>query len=103
MTETTTRPSERVYVSGPMTGIPDDNFPAFNAAADDLAAQGYAVENPAAKGIVDGWEWADYLRYDIRVLTECDAIFTLPGWEASRGATLEMHVAKALGLKWLNA
>lgn len=93
----------KVYVSGPMTGYPDENFPAFNAAAALLETQGYVVENPAAKGIVDGWEWSDYLRFDIRILTECDAIFTLPGWEASRGATLEKHVADALGLKWLNA
>lgn len=92
----------RVYISGPMTGYPDDNFPAFNAKAAELEAEGYEVENPAAKGVIDGWEWSDYLRYDLRVLTECDAVYTLDGWEGSRGASLEMHVAKALGLEWIN-
>lgn len=92
----------KVYVSGPMTGYPEFNFPAFNAVAALLRESGYETANPADTGLVDGWEWADYLRYDLRLLTECDAVYTLDGWEASRGAALEMHVAKALGLKWLN-
>jgi hypothetical protein len=29
----------------------------------------------------------------------CDAIQLLPGWENSRGATLEHHIAVALGLQ----
>ncbi len=93
----------KVYISGPMTGIENYNFPAFNRAAAILAMHGYDVENPADKGVIDGWEWADYLRYDLRVLTLCDAIYRLPGWENSRGATLEVHVAVALGLTVIDA
>lgn len=51
--------ANRVYVAGPMTGIPDFNYPAFNAVADQLRAQGYEVENPADHGIVEGAQWAD--------------------------------------------
>ena len=36
-----------VYLSGPMTGLPDLNFPAFHAAADKLRSQGVQVVNPA--------------------------------------------------------
>lgn len=97
-----TKVRRRVYVSGPMTGIPDDNFPLFNATSEELRNQGWDVENPAEKGIIPGWEWADYLRYDIIRLCGCTAIYTLPGWENSRGARLEMHVAQALGIEWVN-
>ncbi|WP_259331943.1 DUF4406 domain-containing protein [Pseudomonas sp. GW101-3H06] len=55
----------RVYVAGPMTGLMDFNYPAFNAAADQLRALGYEVENPADHGIVPGAEWADYMAYDL--------------------------------------
>ena len=37
----------RVYCSGPMTGHPDHNIPAFNAAAKRLREQGHFVVNPA--------------------------------------------------------
>ena len=88
-----------VYVSGPMTGYADWNFPAFNAAAADLRAQGLRVINPADHGLVDGAEWADYLRTDLVQLLTCERIHLLPGWRKSKGAQLELHVAKALGLQ----
>ena len=38
-----------IYVSGPMSGLPDLNFPAFHAAAAELRALGHTVVNPAEK------------------------------------------------------
>lgn len=87
---------EKVYVSGPMSGLKDDNFPAFNSAEVRLRAAGFDVENPAQKGIIEGWTWEDYLRYDIRVLMDCQAIYLLNGWRRSQGASLEMHIAAKL-------
>ena len=40
--------TKRVYVAGPMTGIENFNYPAFNAAADALRAQGYQVTASAS-------------------------------------------------------
>ncbi|MDR0226123.1 MAG: DUF4406 domain-containing protein [Burkholderiaceae bacterium] len=88
----------RIYVAGPMTGLPDHNFPAFNAAAVALRAKGWHVENPAEHGILEGAEWADYLHYDMGRLATCSAVHLLPGWSKSRGATLEVHVATTLGM-----
>ncbi|HHG5178101.1 TPA: DUF4406 domain-containing protein [Pseudomonas aeruginosa] len=92
----------RIYVAGPMTGYKDFNFPAFNAQAEKLRGLGYHVENPAEHGIVDGAEWQDYLRYDIGRLSTCEAIFLLPGWSKSKGAALEVHIAKALGMTFIH-
>ena len=36
----------RIYVSGPMTGMPDNNIHAFRAAAERLRSQGHFVINP---------------------------------------------------------
>lgn len=88
----------RVYIAGPMTGYENYNFAAFNAEADRLRAQGLHVENPADHGVVDGADWADYLRYDIGRLATCERIHLLPGWSKSKGARLEVHIAKALGV-----
>ncbi|WP_256588086.1 DUF4406 domain-containing protein [Pseudomonas sp. LG1D9] len=93
----------RVYIAGPMTGIADYNFPAFNAMADKMRAAGWHVENPADHGLVPGAQWADYLRYDIGCLASCEAIMLLPGWTASRGARLEVSIAKELGVVFMFA
>lgn len=90
--------ANRVYVAGPMTGLPEYNFPAFNAAAAMLRAQGLHVENPAEHGIVDGADWADYLHYDLARLATCSEIYLLPGWSKSRGAALEALCAHTLGM-----
>ena len=86
----------KLYLSGPMTGRPAHNFPAFNAAEKELRSAGYEVANPADKGLLDGWEWADYLRHDIVQLLNCDGVATLPGWRSSKGALLEVHIARQL-------
>ncbi len=87
----------RVYVSGPMTGLPGLNFPAFEAAATALRAKGYEVVSPHEDD-KPGLEWHEYLRADLALLVTCDAIASLPGWEQSKGARLEHHVADELGL-----
>lgn len=95
--------ANRVYVAGPMTGIDDFNYPAFNAVADQLRAQGYEVENPADHGIVEGAQWADYMAYDLTRLGLCGVIALLPDWEKSQGARLEVLIAERLGMTVVNA
>lgn len=87
----------RVCVSGPMTGLPDLNAPAFHEAAKRLRAEGHHVVNPAELGEPEGWAWEDFLRRDLRHLLDCDAICLLPGWHRSRGAQLAQYVAVKLG------
>jgi len=81
-----------------MTGLPRHNFPKFNKAEKLLLAQGVEVVNPATKGIIKGWTWAQYLRMDLGQLLECDAIYLLKGWHHSNGAQLEYHVARTLNM-----
>lgn len=88
----------KVYVAGPMSGLPDLNFPAFHAKAKHLREFGYEVINPAEINIDPTTGWVACMRADIRELVTCDAIFLLSGWEKSKGATLEHHIAQALGM-----
>ncbi len=87
---------ERVYIAGPMTGLPGLNFEAFHIAAANYRAKGCHVENPAEINPDKKMPWADCMRKDIPRLLTCESIAMLPGWEASRGATLEHDLAKAL-------
>lgn len=93
-----TVPGNRVYLAGPMTGHENHNFPAFHAAAERLRASGLEVVNPADHGLVDGLGWADYMRWDLVKLAGCHSVYVLPGWEKSKGASLEVAIAHALGM-----
>lgn len=88
----------KIYIAGPMTGLPGHNLPAFAEAAELLTARGYDAVNPGRRGVILGYTWRDYMRDALRELLDCDAVALLDGWEHSRGAQLEMHVAQALGM-----
>jgi hypothetical protein len=89
----------KVYLSGPMTGIPEWNFPAFNAEAARLRAAGHYVVNPAELNPDTSMSWHQCMRADIKALCDCDTLALLPGWEVSQGAHLELHIAHRLGLR----
>ncbi|PZD95215.1 hypothetical protein DNH61_11690 [Paenibacillus sambharensis] len=87
-----------IYLSGPMSGIKEYNYPAFRSTARDLRENGYKVINPAEiKPIEQTWE--GFMKADIKALMDCTTVVMLPGWESSKGAQLERHIAEALGME----
>lgn len=104
----------RVYLSGPMSGRPDMNRAAFRVAAEAFRDAGAAaVWDPSELADMswfpcDGWtttEREQAMREDLRELTRCDEqglyydmLVSLPGWQASAGATVERDAARAMGI-----
>lgn len=82
-----------------MTGIEGFNFPAFNAMAARLRANGLSVVNPVDLNPDPRTPRIECLRSDIRELCGCDGIALMPGWQQSSGASLELHVAQHLGFE----
>lgn len=94
----------KLYIAGPMTGLPEFNYPAFDAAEQQLQAEGFAVLNPTSieadnptPGTPQRWDW--YMRRAIRLVLEADGLALLPGWSTSTGAKLELSIALRLGLE----
>lgn len=95
----------RLYLSGPMSGIPEFNAPVFNEAAVKLREQGYEVVSPVEEderyGQVLGVNatWGDLLARDVKLIADSgiDAIVLLPDWEKSKGARLEVFLCLLLG------
>lgn len=86
----------KLYVSGGMSHYPGFNFPAFAEATKALRLAGYEVEDPGEFGVQDGWDWTDYLKKDLHIVIDSDGVATLPNWQESRGACLEVSTAQAL-------
>lgn len=89
---------KRIYIAGPMSGLPDFNYPAFNLAAERLRALGFEVEKPAENPAPPCGSWLGYMRLGIRQLAQCDGVVTLAGWQNSRGARIEVQLAQQLNL-----
>ena len=84
----------RIFISGPITGVPN-YLDIFNKAAAILAGEGYRVINPANMVTVmdNQATWADYMMIDAELLRMCDAMVQLPGWENSLGCQREYGMA----------
>lgn len=80
----------RVYISGPVTGI-DDYMERFSKAEKELEAQGFGVINPAK---VNAQLPADITTYE-EYMNMCTHIYMLKGWEKSTGANREFGYALA--------
>lgn len=88
---------KRIYIAGPMSGLPDFNYPAFHTEAARLRALGFHVESPAENPKQESWE--AYMKQSIRQMLTCDAVFLMTGWEASRGAGIEYRLAVTVGME----
>lgn len=91
------RMTRTVYISGPMTSLPDLNRQAFAWAEAQVTAAGLTPINPHTL-CHPSWGWNECMRADVKALCDCGAIFLLAGWQNSNGAQLELHIAHRLGL-----
>lgn len=90
----------RVYISGPVTGMPEDNHLMFSEAKTLLMQAGYDPVNPLEHWPnAPGATWQECLRADMKLLMDCDGVALLPGHLDSRGSKLEALVAMELGLE----
>jgi hypothetical protein len=102
-----------VYICGPRTGIPDENIPAIRACAENLREQGFNVIEPVMVNQIflgttyspSTGERRTYpgLRADVfALLSCCNAIALMPGWEPARGCRLEVGIGITFGYTFID-
>lgn len=103
--------SKTYYLSGPMTGIPEYNYPMFELVAKELRAKGYIIVTPTEVGTNQearlgadrfSLSYQEYIKSNIIALLDCNAIILLPGWRDSTGAKLELHIAQTMNMRVWN-
>ena len=92
---------KKVYISGPITGTKDylEKFEDIETAL-VLVHQGVEVINPAKvnANLPESTTWEEYMRMSLCMLSMCDGIYMMEGWQQSRGANLEYAYAKGMGI-----
>ena len=101
--------NNKIYIAGPMTGLPNYNFDAFDRAAEMLRTRGLEPVNPADNGRKflaenggrePNWEeYRDLLNQGRDMLRQCSKIYLLKGWENSKGAIEELSYALIMHIK----
>lgn len=107
-----------IYIAGPMRRIEKFNYPAFDAARDRFKSFGYSVVSPAdldrqagislevkkQKGKVTNGMLREFMSMDLNaMISSCDKIALLPGWEKSSGVAVELALARYLGFEIYDA
>lgn len=87
----------KVYISGQISGVKGYQKN-FAVASQEIIMRGHIPVNPA-NVVHEGWSYKEYIDYDLILLSMCDAIYMLDGWQKSKGARLERQYAIATGMK----
>ncbi|PWJ81534.1 uncharacterized protein DUF4406 [Pseudaminobacter salicylatoxidans] len=90
-----------IYLSGPISGMPEKNHTLFMSVATALRAEGHEVYNPREFCWTEGVfpkrrAFAEYCDF---ICNRADTIVLLPGWQDSKGATTERGLADNCGLE----
>jgi len=89
-------PGDVIYIAGPMSGLPENNHPAFRRMEHALKLRYAQILSPIYHDDPKA-EYESLLRQALQKLLAADKVVMLAGWNDSKGANLEHHVA--LGLK----
>lgn len=92
---------QTVYLSGPMTGLPDYNRAEFNMRAEAFKALGYSVNNPADISVTHGTDksYEFYFKRALRMMLDADVVYVFGDTTQSRGVEMELQVAKMAGMQ----
>ena len=93
-------PNQTVYLSGPMTGLPDYNRTAFNMRAEAFKKLGYTVLNPADISVTHGTDKAYefYLKRSLQMMLQADVVYVFGEYKNSKGVFAELYLARMTGM-----
>jgi len=85
----------KIYIAGPVTGIPDYQE-RFRKAKEKIVAE-YGTEQfeyvIPSELCPSHWSWLRSMVKCVWHLLKCQMVVFLPGWEKSKGATIENNIA----------
>ena len=110
---------KKVYLSGPITGKPNLNIDEFEKYEQKFKNLNFEVVNPhklfnqeeidKVNKMYENKEMtfeeyhSFFMRVDIKAMMDCDFIAVLNGHEKSKGANIEVYIARNINMPVINA
>src|ERR1700712_4511432 len=89
----------KCYIAGQVSGLPEAEYQAkFRRAEIAVKILGYEPVNPVTLPHDHDKTWQSYMRDTITHLLTCNAVYALSDWQQSRGARIEIQLAKDLDI-----
>jgi nucleoside 2-deoxyribosyltransferase len=90
---------KKIYISGKISGLPEEEaIKIFDLAEEALKSLAYEVINPMKLPHNHSRTWEAYMKEDIAAMMNCDAVMALENWSESKGAKIEVGIAKSIGM-----
>ncbi len=91
-----------VYLSGKITGLEPEvyrkNFDECREWLKSMIPDEYQIITPTDL-CKDDWDWYTCMDICVDVMKQCIAVYFMPDWRDSKGATCERYIAEANGLR----
>ena len=88
--------ARKIYISGPISGHNPDIVKArFDKVKKIFEGGPYEPVSPLENGLPDTATYDEHMLRDLEMLSECDAVYMLKGWERSKGCKVEFAHAVA--------
>lgn len=85
----------KLYVAGPMSGLPRFNYPVFDLVTNALRSRGYEVVSPAETELDhETATYDDFMREGLSNMLKCDGVAVIEGHLQSKGAMYECKIAR---------
>lgn len=111
---------KKVYISGPITGIKNDNRDEFIRVSKKFTDLGFETINPhdlftieeveelkmkclIRNEITENEMWATFMKRHIPAMLTCDFVAVLDKWNLSKGAGIEVKLATDLYMTVINS
>ena len=90
---------KKIYIAGKVSGEPlAECTMKFGTAQKQIESSGFEAINPLALVTDSSTPWETAMKICIKALMDCSAIVALDDWKNSKGANVELVLAKRLGI-----
>lgn len=92
--------TKRIYVAGKIGNLPEEVWQMnFLEARNEVFGMGCIPVCPTKLPHNHGRTWSEYMKEDLAAMLTCDGVYAQRNWQDSPGATIEVNLAKAIGME----
>ena len=90
----------KIYLAGKITGLHvRDYTESFNYWKKFFTKKGYKVVSPIDLPHNHPPDWKEFMKEYIKAMVDCDCLFAMNNWLDSKGARLEVEIARGLEIE----